>query len=144
MAPLQLDPHKILDTTRYNGGWIKYIDRIDKTKNNGYSLVGAFKRSTGLDNYHPGKLYLDCGIGGSRNHPSESYTLFRVEADGTCTILQKIENGGQDWAMQLWPTIEANLPAAAPAAPVTNPLEKFSTDELTAEILRRQNEKEQR
>jgi hypothetical protein len=51
--------------SRYNGGWIRKIDRIDKSKTNGYSLIGEFCRD-GLQWMGPG-VYLDCSRGAAGN-----------------------------------------------------------------------------
>ena len=135
MTTTQIDPQKILGTTRYNGGWIKSVTGLDETKNNGYSILGTFMRASGMDNYTIGAIYLDCGIGGSRKNQSKTYTLFRVSADG-CERIAKISDSA-DWAMRLWPAIREVL-AIKPEA--VNPLAQYSTDDLLAEIARRQNQ----
>ena len=95
---------------RYNGGWVKTIERIYKDYNNGYSLVGEFIANKQVKNVNLEEdvLYLDCSIGGSRKNQEKSYHLFKLE-DGEIEIIQTIENGQDDWAVQLWDSIENEL-----------------------------------
>lgn len=100
---------QIPNFSRYNGGWIKTVEKLDKDFQNGYSLVGKFLPvGSGNINLHEGELYLDCSIDGSRKNQERNYTLFRI-IDKEVFILQTIENGGQDWAMSLWDSIEKEL-----------------------------------
>lgn len=92
--------------SRYNGGWYKRIDGLDRTKTNGYSLLGEFVR---LPTYFfPGDLLLDCSIGGSRKHHEKWYNLLRVNEDGTLTHLKTVHHS-KEWAINLWEVIEENL-----------------------------------
>ena len=97
--------------TRYNGGWIKSVEQIDKSKTNGYSLVGEFCKS-GLQWMSPG-VYLDCSIGGSRKNQRYVYTVFALREDGTTVAYNDdaiaVEGRGGDWAVRLWPVIERAL-----------------------------------
>ena len=97
--------------TRYNGGWIKSVERLDKSKTNGYSLVGEFCKS-GLQWMSPG-VYLDCSIGGSRKNQRYVYTVFALREDGTTVAYNDdaiaVEGRGGDWAVRLWPVIERAL-----------------------------------
>ncbi|MBT9258166.1 MAG: hypothetical protein KM310_00205 [Clostridiales bacterium] len=126
-----MDPLDYLDTTRYNGGWIKHVTGLDKTKRNGYSILGQFMRH-GKDLYIVGGLYLDCGIGGSRRRHRKHYTLFRVVAADKIEILATVGDA-PDWAINLWPAIEEALASE----PADNPLAVFTTEELMAELKRR-------
>jgi hypothetical protein len=92
---------------RYNGGWVKTIEGIDKTKNNGFSLIGKFLDP--VDFYNVGGLYLDCDVQGSRKHQEKNYRLFTINEDGEIVILQEIVDGKQGWAIELWDTIEKFL-----------------------------------
>ena len=95
--------------TRYNGGWLKTITKIDKDYQNGYSLVGKFlPLSSGKINLHENELYLDCSIGGSRKHQEKSYHLFKI-VGREIVIIQTIECAGRDWAVSLWDSIEEEL-----------------------------------
>jgi hypothetical protein len=97
--------------TRYNGGWIKTIEQIDKSKTNGYSLVGEFCKS-GLQWMSPG-VYLDCSIGGSRKNQRYVYTVFALREDGATVAYNDdaitVWGRGGDWAVRLWPVIERAL-----------------------------------
>jgi len=97
--------------SRYNGGWIKRIDKIDKSKTNGYSLIGDFCKS-GLQWMQPG-IYLDCSKGGSRKNQNYIYTVFVLNEDGTVKAYNdgaiEVEGRGSDWAVRLWPVIEAAM-----------------------------------
>ena len=96
--------------TRYNGGWTKKVTGLNKEVTNGYSILGDFiKIAEDIVNNVESGLYLDCDIGGSRKYQERNYRLFRINPDGTITILQTIEDGGGDWAYRLWETIEKEL-----------------------------------
>ena len=95
---------------RYNGGWVKTITGLDKDYQNGYSLNGEFvanKRVKNVD-LKENILYLDCSIGGSRKNQEKNYHLFKFE-DGEIEVIQTIENGQSDWALQLWDNVEKEL-----------------------------------
>lgn len=67
---------------KYMSGWLKTVDGLDKTRNNGYSIVGDFVKAGDFkQNYNPG-LYLDCSKEGSRKNQKWNYHLFRVDEDG--------------------------------------------------------------
>lgn len=92
--------------SRYNGGWIKSITKLDKSQTNGYSLVGEFVKQ-GLQWLSPG-VYLDCSISGSRKNQVKSYTVFKLEKDGSVKLLGTAGDS-RDWAVKLWPVIESGL-----------------------------------
>lgn len=92
---------------RYNGGWTKEVVGLDKTQTNGYSIKGGFTTSGKKDWYRVGKLYLDCGIGGSRKNQTKYYTLFTLEENGEVSTLATSK--GNDWAVSLWEEIEKYL-----------------------------------
>ncbi len=125
---LLMDPEKVAAEvtpkfSRYNGGWIKRVDGLDKKYANGYSLVGEFVEK-GLQWLKPG-LYLDCSIEGSRKHPERRYSLFRLLPDGTSVLLAKAGDY-RDWAPRMWPAIEAAL------AEYNNEEKKYSACDLGA------------
>ena len=102
--------------SRYNGGWIRKIDRIDKSKTNGYSLIGEFCRD-GLQWMAPG-VYLDCSRGGRRKYQRMIYTVFVLHEDGTVTaynddaVVSDVGQGG-DRFVRLWPAVERALEEVA-------------------------------
>ena len=115
---------------RYNGGWIKTVYRVDKDYKNGYSLVGDFLPvSSGNIDLSEDTLYLDCSISGSRKHPERDYTLFKI-IDGEVFIIKEIENGGRDWAMSLWETVEKELDCVDPYESLKKKLEKMDYKEF--------------
>lgn len=91
---------------RYNGGWTKTVDGLNKESTNGFSILGEFKPNK-TDWYTEGKVYLDKGIGGSRKNQRCYYFLFTFDTEGNVIILK--ETTGKNWAVNLWETIEKNL-----------------------------------
>lgn len=88
---------------RYNGGWTKKIEGIDKTQPYGFSLVGPFVQGD-LQITKPG-LYIDCNIQGSRTKPIKVYTLFEFKETGKIRVIKCIKER-RDWAQFLWRRIE--------------------------------------
>jgi hypothetical protein len=93
--------------TRYNGGWAKTVRGLDKSKTNGYSILGDFVDIDAPQYWKNGTIILDCDINGSRKHPEKTYRLFRYE-NGKLSLLAK-EGDTKDWAVRLWPAIEEAL-----------------------------------
>lgn len=94
--------------SRYNGGWLKTVTGLDKTKTTGYSIIGEFvKAGNYKHNYTPG-LYLDCSKYGSSDKQVWNYHLFIVSDDGF-QLIKTLADAGRDWATELWDTIEENL-----------------------------------
>ena len=89
--------------TRYNGGWMKRVEGLDKRITDGYSIKGRFIDGdmNRLLIWNDG-LYLDCDIQGSRKNQEKFYTLFSVE-NNKVTVLA--EAAGKDWAVRLWVAI---------------------------------------
>lgn len=110
---------------RYNGGWTKTVTALDKSKDNGYSLIGNFvQRTDSIAHQSPG-LYLDCDIGGSRKNQIKFYTLFVLNVDGSTDLLKTFKHT-PDWAVKCWPEIEtyfANIGTAP--EPVKSEPEQF-------------------
>lgn len=122
---------KIPGYNRYNGGWLKKVTGLDKTRTNGYSILGEFVKTPFYAN--AGDLVLDCSIGGSRKHQVKAYHLCRVEEDGSLTMIEEVEHS-REWAVNFWDAIEKNLPEAKGD---DNPLAVFSDEEILAEARRR-------
>lgn len=93
--------------TRYNGGWAKTVTGLDKSKTNGYSILGAYVDIDAPQYWKNGALILDCDIDGSRKHPKKTYRLFQYQ-DGKLSLLTYVSDT-KDWAVRLWPTIEEAL-----------------------------------
>ena len=94
------------DISRYNGGWAKTVKGLDKSRTNGYSILGDFV-DIDAPQYWKDGLILDCDIHGSRKHPEKTYRLFRYE-NGKLSLLSQVGDA-KDWAVRLWPAIEEAL-----------------------------------
>ena len=93
--------------TRYNGGWAKTVKGLDKSKTNGYSILGDFVDIDAPQYWKEGTIILDCDIYGSRKHPEKTYRLFQYQ-DGKLSLLSQVGDT-KDWAVKLWPIIEEAL-----------------------------------
>lgn len=137
-----------LELTRYNGGWTKEINGIDKSKSNGYSLLGSFidGGKEAIFRCTIGKIYLDCDIEGSRKNHEKYYRLFHITTDGTLVVLKTIKEN-KTWAIDLWPEVEKFLgewPKQKSVAIVIaekkateNALKELSSDSLIIELQNR-------
>jgi len=100
-----LDIFSELNISRYNGGWSKKITGLDKSKNNGYSILGDFiSINQGLNNLSDG-IYLDNDKSGSRKNHTQNYSLFSI-LNGEIDLISFIPDGKNDWALHLWGDIE--------------------------------------
>jgi len=93
--------------TRYNGGWAKTVKGLDKSKTNGYSILGDFVDIDAPQYWKEGTIILDCDIYGSRKHPEKTYRLFQYQ-DGKLHLLTFVGDT-KDWAVKIWPVIEEAL-----------------------------------
>ena len=93
--------------TRYNGGWAKTVTGLDKSRTNGYSILGDFLDIDAPRYWKEGTIILDCDIHGSRKHHKKTYRLFQYQ-DGKLHLLTYVGDT-KDWAVRLWPTIEEAL-----------------------------------
>ncbi len=50
---------------RAQGGWLKTVEKLDKTVKNGYSLVGDFVKAGDFEEEYDEGLYLDCNKEGT-------------------------------------------------------------------------------
>ncbi|MDR3063206.1 hypothetical protein [Methanobrevibacter curvatus] len=92
---------------RATGGWLKTIERLDKSVKNGYSLVGDFVKSGDFDIDYDDGLYLDCNKEGKKKS-QQDYRLFRLK-DGKLRLLDMIIDGKGSWALEFWDTIENEI-----------------------------------
>ena len=95
------------DISRYNGGWAKTVKGLDKSRTNGYSILGDFVDIDASQYWKDGTIILDCDIHGSRKHPEKTYRLFRYE-NGKLSLLSQVGDT-KDWAVKLWPIIEGDI-----------------------------------
>lgn len=126
------------DGDRYNGGWVKRITGVDKTKSNGYSLLGDFVDGGKSRAYRvtEGAIYLDCDIQGSRKNQRREFSLFTV-INGGIVLLQSVrEDRTTHWAIDMWPAIEQFFIRDQPEP--DSPLAHISTEDLLAELARRE------
>ena len=93
--------------TRYNGGWAKTVTGLDKSRTNGYSILGDFLDIDAPRYWKEGTIILDCDIHGSRKHHKKTYRLFQYQ-DGKLSLLAQ-EGDTKDWAVKLWAAIEDAL-----------------------------------
>ena len=94
---------------RYNGGWLKRVTGLDKSVNNGYSIVGDFVEAGDYKNNYEEGLYLDCSKEGSRKNQVWNYHLFRFSEENGVELLKTLEDAGRTWAVEFWDTIEKEL-----------------------------------
>jgi hypothetical protein len=106
--------------SRYNGGWLKTVTGLNKSKDNGFSIVGEFVKGGDYKMDYGQGLYLDCSKEGSRKNQVWNYHLFKVDQDGF-HLIQTVENGGRHWACEFWENIEAEL--------------NNDSDEITSDVL---------
>jgi hypothetical protein len=96
-----------------SGNWCKYIESLDKTQSDGYSIEGPFVNQIDQLCYQQPGLYLFCEKKGGKKHQQKRlYTLFRLEANGEVVVQTELRSASKDWAVQLWPYIEAYFAAA--------------------------------
>lgn len=91
-----------------SSNWCKLVEGIDKSRSDGYSIDGSFvSQITELKYQEPG-LYLHCQKkGGKKGQEKRLYTLFVLEPNGEVQVLTELKSASKDWAVQLWPEIDA-------------------------------------
>lgn len=102
------ETQEIETVNRYNGGWLKRVTGLDKSVNNGFSIIGEFVKAGDYKNNYEEGLYLDCSKEGSRKNQVWNYHLFRFTENGV-ELLQTLEDAGRTWAVEFWETIEKEL-----------------------------------
>lgn len=95
---------------RAQGGWLKTVEKLDKTVKNGYSLVGDFVKAGDFQEEYDEGLYLDCNKEGTTKKSQQDYRLFRFK-DGKVRLLDMVIDGGQSWATDLWDAVEDEVPS---------------------------------
>jgi hypothetical protein len=119
-----------------NGGWVKKLTKIDETKKQGYKYVGEFLPSAcmkGLFEFDPG-YYIVCSIEGSRSHKVKYVWLIYIN-DEKVHFLHEKPFKGNDWALQMLPLAKKVL--GNNELVDSNPLSKYSDEDLIREIKRR-------
>jgi len=88
--------------TTYNGYWAKTISGLDKTKTNGYSLLGTFvKNLVSLPLNVPLVL---CGIGGSRKNQIKRYSLLYFDGEKLVVVMNDYRE--RDYAIRCWDLVD--------------------------------------
>ena len=90
---------------RAQGGWLKTVEKLDKSVSNGYSLVGDFVQAGNFEVEYSEGVYLDCNKEGTAKKPQQDYRLFRFK-DGQVRLLDMVIDGGKGWAPELWDAVE--------------------------------------
>lgn len=90
---------------RAQGGWLKTVDKLDKSVKNGYSLVGDFVEAGDFEHEYDEGIYLDCNKEGTAKKTQQDYRLFRFR-DGKVRLLDMVIDGKQGWAVDLWDALE--------------------------------------
>jgi hypothetical protein len=93
-----------------SGNWCKRVEGIDKTQTDGYSIIGDFVSQWNLQTFQQPGLYLSCEKKGSKKGAQKRlYALFLLQPNGEVQILKEYRSASKDWAVELWPDIEAHL-----------------------------------
>jgi hypothetical protein len=82
---------------------VRRIEKIDETKNDGYSLLGTWDVD-GLSPREPGVYVIK--VRGNFRSSKWDYYVVRVTGAGA-EVLQTLEDARRDWAVRLWPTLKA-------------------------------------
>lgn len=93
---------------RAQGGWLKTVEKLDKSVNNRYSIVGDFVQAGDFEQEYSEGIYLDCNKEGSAKKTQQDYRLFRFR-DGKVRLLDMVIDGKQNWAVDLWDAVEDEL-----------------------------------
>ena len=116
----------------YNGGWVKKVTSVDKTKSNGYAFDGEFVNpKDGLSECGNG-YYIICSVEGSRKSQVKMVAVFEINGDTVEKVIDWVE--GNDWALKIRDKVAELLEAPKPEV---NPLAAYSTEQLLAELRRR-------
>jgi hypothetical protein len=135
-----VDPFNIAKAATGDGcgacGWVKQVNKIDKTKSNGYSLEGPFLKQ-GLQWLQPGS-YILCRASRKLKH----YYVFILRADGTAEKIGE-ENDVRDWAPRLWPSITEGIELVKKSELVDVPATDGAVKTKLAELMERKKALEQ-
>ncbi|RPF51877.1 hypothetical protein EDC42_1219 [Methanobrevibacter gottschalkii DSM 11977] len=93
---------------RAEGGWLKTIEKLDKSVKNGYSLVGDFVKAGDFEENYDEGIYLDCNKEKTGRKTQQDYRLFRFR-DGKVRLLDMVIDGENGWAVDLWDAVEDEL-----------------------------------
>lgn len=117
----------------YNGGWVKKVSAVDTNKSNGYAFEGSFINNAkdGLTECGDG-LYIVCSVEGSRKNQTKQVAVYEIVGENVTRVVDMVK--GNDWALQIKGKVNDLLKIEKEQI---NELEKFSTEQLVAELKRR-------
>ena len=116
----------------YNGGWVKKVAAVGKSKSNGYAFKGEFVNPKDALSECDDGLYITCSVEGSRNHPEKQAAVFEIKNDEVTRVVDWVKGG--DWALQIRDKVAALMDRPEPKK---NPLAAYTTEQLLAELKRR-------
>lgn len=91
-----------------SGNWCKFVEGIDKTRSDGYSIEGNFVSQVSQLKYQKTGLYIHCQKkGGKKGQQKRLYILFVLQPNGEVEVITEFQTSSTDWAVQIWPEIEA-------------------------------------
>ena len=93
---------------RSEGGWLKTVEKLDKSVKNGYSLVGDFVKAGDFEEEYDEGIYLDSNKEKNGRKTQQDYRLFRFR-DGKVRLLDMVIDSGNGWAVDLWDAVEDEL-----------------------------------
>lgn len=93
------------------GNWCKLVSGLDKSQTDGYSIEGIFINQIDDLAYQQPGLYLSCQAKGRKKQGNRQrlYYLFELQANGEVIVVREFKSASKDWAVPLWPEIEAYL-----------------------------------
>jgi len=119
--------------------WRKHLERIDKTKANGYAFVGDWLRAGEREELEIGSFILCYDEPGSMKNWYPVVRLFKVGIENDLDEVYCWEGNTRErsWALAVRDEISAILAEAQEQEPEESSLAGFSDQELIAELERR-------
>lgn len=111
--------------------WAKTLTRVDQEKTNGYAFEGNFINVKA--DLEVGSFILCYGRSGSMKSNTACVAVYRVTEEGTESVYEKFHLS-EVWALEVRDEIASIVNASVEES---NPLEAFTTEQLLAEIARR-------
>ena len=94
--------------------WAKVVHAVDPGKASGWAYEGDFVATGGIQDVPAGAVLLVYGERGSRANPQIEARVYRVNSDGTLTVVSSAK--GRAWARTLRDTVVDLLEDGAPVA----------------------------
>lgn len=115
-------------------GWVKKINSVDTDKRNGYAFDGPFLND-GWNDLETGAILIQCSPTGSVKHPGKMGEAFEVGPDGELKAFAEVGDWFGPGFLDFRDAVAEKL-----RQPPVNPLAEFSTEELRAELERRESD----